>query len=83
MPGFKYDGRSRPTNDLYAKNFDEIFGKKKTSKTNSDKNTTFSDKNTTSRSHSKGVSMCLSRDCNNSLYKWTSPKDPRYCQDCL
>jgi len=25
---FKYDGRSRPTNDLYKKNFDEIFGKK-------------------------------------------------------
>ena len=24
----KYDGRSRPTNDLYKKNFDEIFGKK-------------------------------------------------------
>ena len=25
---FKYDGRSRPTNDLYKKNFDEIFNKK-------------------------------------------------------
>ncbi len=25
---FKYDGRSRPVNDLYKKNFDEIFGKK-------------------------------------------------------
>ena len=25
---FKYDGRSRPTNDLYSKNFDRIFGKK-------------------------------------------------------
>ena len=24
----KYDGRSRPTNDLYKKNFDRIFGKK-------------------------------------------------------
>ena len=24
---FKYDGRSRPTNDLYKKNFDEIFKK--------------------------------------------------------
>jgi len=72
MPGFKYDGRSRPTNDLYSKNFDEIFGKKKTSKTNSDKNIT-----------SKGVTICKTKDCNNSLYKWTSPKDPRYCQDCL
>ena len=25
---FKYDGRSRPSNDLYRKRFDEIFGKK-------------------------------------------------------
>jgi hypothetical protein len=25
----KYDGRSRPTNDLYEKNWNDIFGKKK------------------------------------------------------
>jgi len=25
---FKYDGRSRPVNDLYKENFDRIFGKK-------------------------------------------------------
>ena len=25
---FKYDGRSRPTTDLYKKEFDRIFGKK-------------------------------------------------------
>ena len=25
----KYDGRSRPTNDLYVKNWNDIFGKKK------------------------------------------------------
>ena len=25
---FKYDGKSRPTTDLYKKNFDRIFGKK-------------------------------------------------------
>ena len=24
----KWDGRSRPSNDLYTKNFDRIFGKK-------------------------------------------------------
>ena len=29
---FKYDGRSRPTNDLYKKNFDEIFGVKEEEK---------------------------------------------------
>ena len=25
---FKYDGKSRPSNDLYKKEFDRIFGKK-------------------------------------------------------
>jgi|TARA_R100001594_G_scaffold12779_2_gene28080 hypothetical protein len=25
---FKYDGKSRPTTDLYKENFDRIFGKK-------------------------------------------------------
>ena len=29
---FKYDGRSRPTNDLYKKNFDKIFGVKEKKK---------------------------------------------------
>ena len=29
---FKYDGRSRPVNDLYKKNFDEIFGVKEEKK---------------------------------------------------
>jgi hypothetical protein len=29
---FKYDGRSRPVNDLYKKNFDEIFGVKEKEK---------------------------------------------------
>ena len=29
---FKYDGRSRPTNDLYKKNFDKIFGLKEKEK---------------------------------------------------
>ena len=29
---FKYDGRSRPVNDLYKKNFDEIFGVKEEEK---------------------------------------------------
>ena len=27
-PGRKWDGRSRPSNDLYKKNYDEIFKKK-------------------------------------------------------
>jgi hypothetical protein len=30
--GRKYDGRSRPTNDVYAKRWEEIFGKKDTPK---------------------------------------------------
>ena len=28
MP-FKWDGKSRPTNDVYSKRWEEIFGKKK------------------------------------------------------
>lgn len=34
--GRKYDGRSRPTNDVYKKRWEEIFGKKKSK--NTDKN---------------------------------------------
>ena len=29
-PGRKWDGRTRPSNDLYKKNYDEIFRKNKT-----------------------------------------------------
>ena len=29
---FKYDGKSRPSNDLYKKEFDRIFGKKEPAK---------------------------------------------------
>ena len=29
---FKYDGQSKPVNDLYKKNFDEIFGIKEEEK---------------------------------------------------
>lgn len=32
MAGFKYDGRSRPSDDLYRKNFNDIFNKKKKTK---------------------------------------------------
>ena len=28
-PGRKWDGRTRPSNDLYKKNYDDIFKKKK------------------------------------------------------
>ena len=35
--GRKWDGRSRPTNDLYKKNFDEIFKKKKNKSKNKEK----------------------------------------------
>ena len=78
MPGFKYDGRSRPTNDLYSKNYDEIFGNKKRSKTPSDKNTT-----SKTEDRGKGVTICKAKDCNNSLYGWTSSKNKEYCVDCV
>jgi len=32
--GKKYDGRSRPTNDVYAKRWEEIFGNKKEEENN-------------------------------------------------
>jgi len=35
--GRKWDGRSRPTSDLYKKNFDEIFKKKKNKSKNEEK----------------------------------------------
>ena len=35
--GRQWDGRSRPTNDLYKKNFDEIFKKKKDKSKNEEK----------------------------------------------
>jgi len=35
--GRQWDGRSRPTNDLYKKNFDEIFKKKKNKSKNEEK----------------------------------------------
>jgi hypothetical protein len=31
----------------------------------------------------KGLTVCKSKTCTNSLYKWTSSRDPRYCADCL
>ena len=34
-------------------------------------------------SSNKGVLTCRAKNCTNSLYKWTSSKDPRYCVDCL
>ena len=31
----------------------------------------------------KGITICKAKDCNNTLYGWTSAKDPRYCADCV
>jgi len=31
----------------------------------------------------KGILTCKAKNCTNSLYKWTSSRDPRYCVDCL
>jgi len=31
----------------------------------------------------KGILTCQAKNCTNSLYKWTSSRDPRYCVDCL
>jgi len=34
-------------------------------------------------SSDKGILTCKAKNCTNSLYKWTSSRDPRYCVDCL
>ena len=31
----------------------------------------------------KGVTICKAKDCNNTLYGWTSSKNNEYCVDCL
>jgi len=31
----------------------------------------------------KGILTCKAKNCTNSLYKWTSSLDARYCIDCL
>jgi hypothetical protein len=31
----------------------------------------------------KGVTICKAKDCNNTLYGWTSSKNKEYCVDCL
>ena len=33
--------------------------------------------------HGKGVTICKAKDCNNSLYGWTSSKNKEYCIDCV
>jgi hypothetical protein len=31
----------------------------------------------------KGVTICKAKDCNNTLYGWTSSKNKEYCLDCV
>ena len=31
----------------------------------------------------KGVTICKAKDCNNSLYGWTSSRNKEYCVDCV
>jgi hypothetical protein len=31
----------------------------------------------------KGVTICKAKDCNNTLYGWTSSRNKEYCVDCL
>ena len=31
----------------------------------------------------KGVTICKAKDCNNTLYGWTSSKNKEYCVDCV
>jgi len=66
-----WDGRSRPGNDAYTESWNRIFGGK----------TEKEEKKTEDRG--KGVTICKAKDCNNSLYGWTSSKNKEYCMDCV
>ena len=66
-----WDGISRPSNDAYTESWNRIFGGK-TEK-----------KEISTEDHGKGVTICKAKDCNNSLYGWTSSKNKEYCVDCV
>jgi len=66
-----WDGISRPSNDAYTESWNRIFGTKTEKKEMSTKD------------HGKGVTICKAKDCNNSLYGWTSSKNKEYCVDCV
>jgi len=66
-----WDGISRPSNDAYTESWNRIFGGKTEKKEMSTKD------------HGKGVTICKAKDCNNSLYGWTSSKNKEYCVDCV
>ena len=66
-----WDGKSRVSNDTYRESWNRIFGGKTEKK----------EKKTEDRG--KGVTICKAKDCNNSLYGWTSSKNKEYCVDCV
>ena len=39
--------------------------------------------NTDRENRGKGVTICKAKDCNNTLYGWTSSKNKEYCLDCV
>ena len=80
----KWDGHSRPSNDRYRKNFNEIFGNKPSITTMSNTGaellrTTFSGNRTLDL---KGTVFCKAKKCENHLYKNESDRLPGYCQEC-
>ena len=77
-----WDGKSRVSNDTYRESWNRIFGGKTTDSFEpSVVKTEKKEKKTEDRG--KGVTICKAKDCNNSLYGWTSSKNKEYCVDCV
>ena len=72
--GRTFDGITRPSNDTYRKNFDEIFGKKPIKKHLTGVRCPNVDL--------KGTVFCKAKKCSNHLYKFESSSLPGYCMDC-
>jgi len=76
----KWDGQSRPSNDLYRDNFNRIFKKKEQADIQSDN--LEMEKFRGINKNLKGTTICKAKNCSNYLYKNESPNLRGYCIDC-
>ena len=78
-----WDGRSRPSDDVYRESWNRIFGKKEIDELAESYEQSKLNKKERIKDRGKGVTICKAKDCNNSLYGWTSSKNKEYCVDCV
>ena len=78
-----WDGISRPSNDAYTESWNRIFGKKENDELAESYEQSKLNKKERIKDRGKGVTICKAKDCNNSLYGWTSSKNKEYCVDCV